>query len=199
MKNPQVDEYIKKAPEFAKPILVHVRALIHKASPDIEETIKWGVPHFEYKGVICSIAAFKEHCAFGYWKEPLIPEMHEHIKNKASAWGSIGRVTSVKDLPSDELIIRWTKAAIELNEKGIKLDRGPKGPATEKNIPADLSKALKANEKAEGYWKEFSTSKKNEYIDWLEEAKTEETRNKRLETAIEWISEGKERMWKYHK
>src|SRR4051794_12660858 len=102
--NRSVDEYIKKAPDFAKPVLIHVREVIHKAYPKVEETIKWGHPHFEYKGVICSIAAFKEHCALGYWKEPLIPEMHAHIKNKESAWGSIGRVTSVKDLPSDELL-----------------------------------------------------------------------------------------------
>jgi len=196
-RNPKFDEYISSSADFAKPILTHLRKLIHSASPDIEETIKWGMPHFEYKGVICSMAAFKEHCAFGFWKEGLIPGMKQYIK-KAEAMGSWGRIQSLEGLPPDEDIIKFIRTAIELNEKGIKVEK-EKRTKPELKAPDYFLKALKANKKALKTYENFSPGNKREYIEWILEAKTEKTREERLKTAVDWISKGKVRLWKYIK
>jgi uncharacterized protein YdeI (YjbR/CyaY-like superfamily) len=195
--NPVTDAYIENAQDFAKPILRHLREIIHEACPDVVETIKWGMPHFEYKGVICSMAAFKEHVAFGFWKEDLIPGMKQYIKEK-EAMGSWGRITSLKGLPPDRDIKKFIKVAMELNEKGVKVEKKV-SKAKPLSMPDYFANALSNNKKAHEVFEQFSQSNKNEYITWLTDAKTDETREKRLQTAIEWISEGKPRMWKYMK
>lgn len=193
-----IDEYIEKSQPFARPILTHLRKLIHQAHPGITETLKWGMPHFEYKGVICSMAAFKEHVAFGFWKEKLIPGMMQYIKKK-EAMGSWGRISSLQGLPPDKDITRFVKIAVELNEKGIKIKHEGNKKAAVLKVPEYLNKALHANKKALTTFESFSQSNKNEYIEWLQDAKSDETRERRLETAIEWMNEGKTRLWKYQK
>lgn len=198
MKNHRVDTYIENSAEFARPILIHLRKVLHEANPNIIETIKWGMPHFEYKGVICSMAAFKAHCAFGFWKQALIPGMTEYIKEK-EAMGSWGKIETLSDLPPDEDIVRFVHAAIELNEKGIKVPKEKNKTARNLEIPNYFLKALRANKQAQEVFENFSTTNKNEYVEWLLDAKTDETRERRLETAMEWIAQGKPRMWKYMK
>ena len=193
--DPRVDTYIEKSAEFAKPVLTHLRKLIHKACPDVIETIKWSMPGFEYKGFLCNFAAFKQHCAFGFWKQSLM-ESDEFPKNK-SAMGSFGRLTSVKDLPSDKVMIALIKQAAKLNEDGVKVQRKAPAPKKELVVPPDLTKALSKNKTAKAAFEKFSHSHKKEYIQWIEEAKTDTTRNKRLATTVEWLSEGKSRNWKY--
>ncbi len=197
--DPRVDAYITKAELFAQPILQHIRKLVHKAYPEIEETIKWSFPHFEHKGTVCSMASFKQHCAFGFWKASIMkdPESILEIKDR-EAMGHFNRITSVKDLPSDKILIAYIKEAVRLNEENIKLPSKPKAPAKkEMPMPLELAAALKKNKKATATFEQFSASHKNEYIEWITEAKTEETRNKRTATAIEWLTEGKPRHWKY--
>ena len=191
----RIDAYIEKSAEFAQPILIHLRKLIHKACPQVTETVKWSMPSFEYKGILCGFAAFKEHCTFGFWKQSLM-ETDAFPKNK-TAMGSFGRLTSVKDLPSDKVMIGLIHQAVELNEKGVKV---PKKPATTKKdlvIPNELTKVLSKNKKAKAVFDNFSYSQKKEYVEWITDAKTAPTRNKRLETTVEWLSEGKRRNWKY--
>jgi len=195
--NPEVDAYIKKAQPFAQPILAHVRSLMHKGCPELTETIKWGMPHFEYKGVISSMAAFKEHCVFGFWKQDLIPGMKQYIKEK-EAMGSWGRITTLKGIPPDKDIIEFVRVAAELNEKGIKSPKRAAKPVVV-NMPDDFLKAIRANKKASGVYDNFSPSNKRDYADWISGAKNDETRKNRMKTAIEWMSEGKPRMWKYMK
>ncbi len=194
--DPRVDAYIEKSAEFAKPILTHLRKLVHKACPDITETMKWSFPHFVHKGTVCSMAAFKQHCAFGFWKQTLL-ESDAFPKNK-TAMGSFGRITSVKDLPTDKVMIGLIQQAVELNEKGIKV---PKKPVEKKEliVPKDLTAALSKNKTAKAAFEKFAYSHKKEYVAWIEEAKTDPTRNKRLATTVEWLSEGKSRNWKYEK
>lgn len=193
--NPEVDNYIKNAQPFAQPILRHIRKLMHKGCPNLTETMKWDMPHFEYHGVIGSMAAFKAHAVFGFWKQDLIPGMKKYIKEK-EAMGSWGRITSLKGIPPDDDIIKFVQMAASLNEQGIKLQkRIPK--AVKYEMPADFLNAIKANKKAWETYEAFSLSNKKEYVVWVTEAKTEETRVRRLETAVEWMSEGKPRMWKY--
>lgn len=194
--DPRVDAYIEKSAEFAKPILNHIRKLVHKACPDIQETIKWSFPHFDYKGTVCSMASFKQHCAFGFWKQSLLEQ--SAFPTEKTAMGSFGRITSLKDLPSDKIMISLIHQAVELNEKGVKVAKKPV-ERTELVVPKDLTSALSKNKTAKSTFDKFSYSHKKEYVMWIEEAKTEATRNKRLATAVEWLSEGKNKNWKYEK
>ena len=120
-KDKRVDAYISKSAEFAKPILIHLRDLVHAACPDIQETIKWGFPHFDYKGMLCSMASFKQHCAFGFWKTALMKDAKEMIGKNEYAMGHLGKIMSLKDLPPDKKIIAWIKEAVKLNDDDVKL------------------------------------------------------------------------------
>lgn len=196
----QIDHYILKAQPFAQPILNHLRALIHHACPEVEERLKWSCPHFDYKGgPMANMAAFKQHCAFGFWKAALMKDkvLLENAKEE-KAMGHLGRITSLKDLPSDKKIIAWIKEAMKLNDEGMKV---PKKiiPKAEIKAPDYFIAALKKNKKAQQAYEAFSASCKREYLEWITEAKTEATKEKRMTQAIEWISEGKKRNWKYEK
>lgn len=196
---PRIDDYIQKSAEFAKPILQHIRTLVHKACPGVEESIKWSMPFFDYKGAaLCNMASFKEHCAFGFWKAVLMKDA-EGIFNKEgkNAMGQFDRITSLKDLPSDKIMIAYIKEAAELNEKGIKLP--PKGKAAVKELPVPeaLINALKKSRKAQLVFEKFPPSHKKEYIQWITGAKTDATRDKRIASAVEWMTAGKSRNWKY--
>ena len=200
-KDARIDLYISKSAEFAKPILIHIRELIHTACPDVEETIKWSFASFDYKGPMCSMAAFKQHCAFGFWKASLMKDKSLVANAESeSAMGHYGKITSLKDLPPDKKIIAHIKEAMMLNEKGIKLP--PRKATTTKKeivVPEYFLNQLKKNKKAFITFESFSPSHKREYVEWITEAKTDETKNRRIETAIEWMSEGKSRNWKYVK
>jgi len=199
--NVQVDHYIAKSAEFARPVMEHLRELIHKAIPDIEEHIKWGMPAFYFHGPLCSFAAFKQHAVFGFWKTKLMDDpggyLGERSNQGGEAMGNLGRITNLKDLPPDKVILDFLKQAKRLNEEGIKVPAAPKkkGPVAE--MPDDLLAALKKNKKAMTTYDNFSATNKKEYVEWITEAKTETTRKKRIETAVEWMAEGKIRNWKY--
>ncbi len=195
--NPVVDEYIAKAQPFAQPILRHIRELMHVGCPELTETIKWGMPHFEYHGVIGSMAGFKEHVAFGFWKQDLIPGMKQYIKEK-EAMGSWGRITSLDGIPPDKDIIGFVQVAAKLNEDGVKSKKHAPKPVVV-DMPDDFMAAIKANKKAFAVYEAFSPSNKRDYADWINSAKSDETRESRMQTALEWMSEGKPRMWKYMK
>ena len=192
----RVDAYIAKSADFARPILAHLREVVHAACPDAEETMKWSFPHFQYKGLLCSMAAFKEHCAFGFWKGSLIVGKGDGEAEKAM--GQFGRIARLSDLPSRKVLTGYVKEAMKLNDEGVKVPSRskPKTPG-EVVVPDDLAAALKKNRKAGAAFDGFSPSHKREYIQWITEAKTEATRTRRLETAVEWMAEGKPRNWKY--
>ncbi len=200
-KDPRIDAYINKSHDFAKPILKHLRSLVHAACPDAEETMKWSFPHFDYKGeMMCSMAAFKEHCAFGFWKAALMkdPVLTDNAKTE-SAMGHVGRITSLKDLPPDKKLTAYIKEAMALNDKGIKAVKQKPVAKKELVVPAYFTNAVKKNKKAWATFEAFSYSNKKEYVEWITEAKTEETRQKRLDQAVVWMAEGKVRNWKYVK
>jgi len=202
-KDPSIDAYIHKSEDFAKPVLEHFRALVHKACPNVQETIKWGFPHFDYLDMpMTSMASFKKHCAVGFWKAALMKDSEKLIRmaKTEEAMGHLGRITSLKDLPKDTVILKYIKDAMKLNEQGIKLS-SKTDPATKKEleVPVDFMKALKKNKKALKAFEGFSNTNKKEYLLWVTGAKTEATRLSRLDTAVEWMSEGKIRHWKYAK
>jgi len=195
-KNPSVDAYIAKSADFAKPILNHIRAIVHEACPEVEEEMKWSSPHFTYKGMFCAMVAFKEHCAFGFWKGSLILDKDGNKADDAA--GQMGRITKISDLPPKKTLTGYLKLAMKLNDDGVKSPkRAQKKEHAALVIPEDLAKALKANKPAAATFEKFSPSNKREYVAWLTEAKAEATRARRLETAIEWMAEGKPRNWKY--
>jgi uncharacterized protein YdeI (YjbR/CyaY-like superfamily) len=199
-KNKKVDEYILRSNDFAKPILNHLRKLIHMACPQVVETIKWGHPHFEYKGLLCNMAAFNRHCAFGFWKATLMKDAELLKENNADAMGHSGKIKSVSDLPKDKIIVARVKEAALLNEQGVSL---PARKHSDKKIdiavPLLLKKEFAKNKKAADIFNNLSQSHKREYIEWIDEAKTENTRLKRIHTTIEWLTEGKSRNWQYLK
>lgn len=197
-KDPRIDAYIANSADFAKPILDHIRKLVHDTCPDVEETLKWRSPHFMYKGMLCGMASFKNHCAFGFWKGAMI--LGKDGQKTEEAMGQFGKITDVSDLPKDEILVHYIREAIKLNDAGVKLPAKSKSKERrELNIPDYFTAALRKNKKAWTTFESFSPSNKKEYVEWMTEAKSEETRKKRLETAIDWISQGKVRNWKYIK
>jgi uncharacterized protein YdeI (YjbR/CyaY-like superfamily) len=208
-KDPRIDAYIAKSADFAKPILKRLRALVHKGCPDVVEMVKWGMPSFEYppKSILCGFAAFKQHAVFGFWKSAILfgdgKEARE-VREKLN-WGAPGRdpvparLTSIGDLPSDAVMIRLVKQAAALNEQGVKLPAKPKTKKPPPRAPADLAAALRKAKGAAAKFKAFSPSHQREYIEWITEAKADETRSRRIAQAVEWIAEGKSRNWKYER
>lgn len=201
MKDERIDVYIEKSAEFAKPILNYLRAVIHKAIPDVQETMKWSFPHFMYKkSILCSMASFKQHCSFGFWLGSLMEDTHGVLKSREEGgMGHFGKITGMTDLPSEEVIISYIYQAVQLIESGAKLEKKPAATSKEIEVPEILKDALTKNDKAAASFEKFSPSHRKEYIMWITEAKTEATREKRLATTIEWLSEGKSRNWKYEK
>jgi uncharacterized protein YdeI (YjbR/CyaY-like superfamily) len=201
-KDKRIDAYIAKSQSFAQPVIKKMRELVHKACPEVTETIKWGMPSFEYKGPMFGMAAFKAHCVGGFWKSKLLKDpnnlLGERKNQGGEAMGNLGCMTSVKDLPPDKAMIGFIKQHMKLNDEGIKVERKPK-PKKELVIPKELIAAINKNKKAKETFEDFSPSHKREYAEWISDAKTDETRNKRLADAVQWLSEGKPRMWKYIK
>jgi len=195
-RDPRIDAYIAKSAEFARPILTHLREVVHSACPEVEETMKWSHPNFLYHGMMCGMAAFKAHCTFGFWKGELIVGGDAPAE---SAMGQFGRITRLSELPSKKVLTSYIKKAMKLNEEGVKapwLEKRAK-PKPAAKVPDDLTAALAKNRKARAIFDAFPPSQRREYIDWITEAKREETRGKRLAQTIEWLAEGKRRNWKY--
>jgi uncharacterized protein YdeI (YjbR/CyaY-like superfamily) len=194
--DPRIDAYIAKSAVFAQPILNHLRDLVHQGCPEVEEMLKWSMPSFVYKGLLCGMAAFKQHVTFGFWK-------HELVVGRAAekeGMGQFGRLSSLKDLPADKVLLGYIRKAVALNEAGIKAPahtRAKPGEKREIAVPDYLVAALKKNNAARANFEKFSYSHKKEYVEWLAGAKREETRQKRLQTALAWIAEGKSQNWKY--
>jgi len=201
--DPRIDAYIAKSQPFAQPILNHIRQLVHKSFPEIEENIKWGFPHFDYNGmIVCSMASFKQHCAFGFYKEKLMNDP-DHLFNTGATegMGSLGKIKSKAELPSDKILEKYILEAVRLNKEGVRLSPAKPRLPSDKPIltPEDFGILLDKNRAAKKAFSSFSYSAKKEYLTWFEEAKTDSTRQKRMNTAIEWIAEGKQRNWKYMK
>lgn len=196
--DPRIDAYIAKSPEFARPILTYLREVVHQGCPAVVETIKWGTPTFDHMGIMVGMAAFKQHCVFGFWKAPLLMLDGKPLsKEMESGAGQFGKLTRIEDLPARGKLLKLVKDAAKLNESGISIQRKPKAAPKPVHVAADLTKALQKRAKARAVFEALSPSHRREYVEWIVEAKTEETRQRRLNTALEWLSEGKPRNWKY--
>lgn len=204
--DPRIDAYISAQADFARPILEHLRELVHEACPNVEETIKWGTPTFVHAGgILCSMAAFKRHASFGFWKHSLVMEDDQSRKGvpgeavPRDGMGSYGKLETIDDLPPSTRVLAQIRRAVQLNEAGIKASGARKSrlPMPGHEVPADLAAALSLSAPAKATFDALSPGQKREYIDWITHAKREETRGKRLAQAIEWMAEGKRRNWKY--
>jgi uncharacterized protein YdeI (YjbR/CyaY-like superfamily) len=194
--DPRIDAYIAGAAAYAQPILQHLRALVRRACPEATETIKWGMPFFDHHGLLCNMAAFKAHCAFGFHHQGMDAVLGKAGDQSAEAMGSLGRITSLADLPPDAVLRRYIKQAAQLNASGA-----PRRPVAKTRpapkVPAELTAALKTNAAAATNFAQLAPSHRREYIEWITEAKRPETRAKRVATTLEWVVEGKARSWKY--
>lgn len=193
-----MDRYIADAMPFAQPILIHFRNMIHQNAPGVEEKIKWGAPHFDYKGPLANMAAFKAHCAAGFWKGSLLTSFTDVLETtERNAMGNLGRLTSMDDLPDDTILGAIIMEACRLNDEKIKRPGKPKVAATMPDMPPTFHTALNAVPIAREYWDAFTPAAQKDYLEWIIEAKTDATRDKRVATTVEWVSEGKKRHWKY--
>ena len=203
-RDPRIDAYIERAAPFAQPILTHVRALVHEACPEVEETIKWSMPTFVHAGgILCGMAAFKQHASFGFWKHALVvgeggqADGAPGDDRPRDGMGSYGKLASLKELPLKKTLLAHIRKAMQLNEDGVKAPARKSAPKPPPEAPADLVTALKKNKAAQAAYDAFPPGCKREYVEWIVEAKREETRAKRLAQAVEWMAEGKRRNWKY--
>ena len=193
--DPRIDAYIVRQAEFARPILEHLRAAVHAACPEAEETLKWSMPHFLYKGqMLAGMAAFKAHATFGFWRAK---EVLGETGAERDAMGQFGRLASVADLPPDDVLQALIRKAMALTDAGSRPARPKAAPKPELETPPELDAALSANPAARATFDGFPPSCRREYIEWVVEAKRPETRAKRLAEAVEWMAEGKRRNWKY--
>ena len=200
--NPRVDAYIENAEAFAKPILTHLRALLHATCPDVVEEIKWGIPHFDYRGeMMCIFATHKQHCSFTFWKDALMDDARLRANGDLpAAKRFMGKLTRLADLPPDDQLTGWIREAMSLNERGIKLPpRKSDGPKPPVGIPEAFAQELSANPEIKAIFDGKSASFQKEYNVWIGDAKTDATRDKRIEESLAWIAEGKGRFWKYAK
>jgi uncharacterized protein YdeI (YjbR/CyaY-like superfamily) len=195
----KVDDYIGRAKPFAKPILRHLRTLVHRGCPGVGETIKWGFPHFEYSGILCSMAAFTKHCAFGFWKASVMPDPAKILtKHNKTAMGHLGKIQSLKDLPSDRVLLKYLREAARLNAERVPNTRARRrAPTPRPTTPPMLAAALRTNARARKTYEALSNSHRREYIEWIQEAKREDTRQQRLRQAVAWMANGKARNWMY--
>lgn len=200
--DPRIDAYILQSADFARPILEHMRHLVHKACPQAAETIKWSMPYFTCEGqLLCCFAAFKAHCSFIFWKGAHMDDPDNIFRARGeNGMGQLGKITSLKDLPSDKIFIKYLKAAAKLSTAGTPPAAKKTAPGSkEPEVPDWLLSAIKKNKKAWATFEAFSYSNKKEYVEWITSAKTETTRNSRLADALAWMAEGKIRNWKYVK
>jgi hypothetical protein len=200
-KSPEVDAYIAAAAPFARPVLKRLRSLFHKGCPDVVEVMKWGTPHFEHQGILAMMAAFKEHLRFGFWRGKELARNHRWLQTMGATEMAMLKLHSLDDLPSDAELLGLIRAAVALNEAGPRKKTSKKTAAKRPppNIPADLQAALNRNAKARKTFEAFSPSHQREYVEWITAAKQQATRERRLATALEWLTEGKSRNWKYEK
>jgi uncharacterized protein YdeI (YjbR/CyaY-like superfamily) len=196
-RDPRIDAYIERSADFARPILEHLRTTVHEACPQVEETMKWSMPHFMYEGMLCGMASFKAHCTFGFWKGALV--LGEDGGATKDAMGQFGRIERVADLPQKKTLVALVRRAMQLNEQGVKSPTRARKPKPPAEVPDDLSAALARNRKARATFEGFSASQRREYVEWIADAKREETRARRLATTLEWLAEGKPMNWKYQK
>jgi uncharacterized protein YdeI (YjbR/CyaY-like superfamily) len=195
--DPRIDAYIAKSASFARPILEHLRALVHEVCPEVEESLKWSMPFFSYKDApMCMMAAFKQHCSFGFWLSKEVTGGSDE-----DGMGQFGKLATLKDLPSDRQLAAYLKKAMALNEAGVKKARPKAAAKPAPTLPDDLAALLaqKKHAAARKAWESFPPGAQREYVDWIAEAKTDVTRQKRLATTLEWLAEGKRRNWKYEK
>ena len=194
-----VDAYIAEREPFARPILEYVRALVHEACPEVRESIKWSFAAFEYRGLLCSMAAFQRHASFGFWKHALLRERVPGLSEPAEkAMGSFGRLASIRDLPPRRTLLKLVREAMKLNEEGVArpVRTAVRKPAAVRP-PAWFLARLRANRRALATWKAFAPSHRRDYLEWVTEAKTEATRERRLATTLEGLAAGKRRNWRY--
>jgi hypothetical protein len=200
---PEVDAYVAEAPDFARPILRKLRTLFHRGCPRLTETIKWGAPFFEHEGLVGSMAAFKRHVALGFWRGAELADPAGLLAGVGNTQMSMIKVGSLADLPQDDVLVAYVAEAAALNEQRSATPRARHGRATAPRpppaVPADLAAALGENRRAAATFEAFAPSGRREYVEWIEEAKRRDTRERRIAQAVAWMSEGKSRTWKYRK
>ena len=194
----KINLYIAERPEWQRKVLVRLRQLIHSASDEVEENWRWNAPHFDHDGIMLGMVAFKHHVAVWFHKGALVqgPKGLFGEKEKGSDKGMLGYKLSESDQIDEKAFLDLVKQAIKVNQSGAKLaDSKPTRKALV--VPPDLEGCLKKNEEAWRHWERFNYTHKKEYVEWITDAKKEETRKRRIAQALEMIREGTSKEEKY--
>ena len=190
----RIDAYIERSQPFAKPVLQHVRERVHAAVPEAEETMKWSSPAYTLGGkILLMTAAFKQHAALNFWRGQ---ELRGEQAN-ADAMGQFGKITSLADLPPDGELDRLIREAAELTQSAPAPRKTKHAPKLPPEMHPEFAAALAKSPKAKAALDGFPPSAQRDYLEWISEAKQDSTRAKRIATAVEWLSEGKRRHWRY--
>ena len=193
-RDPRIDSYIAKAQPFARPILEKVRERVHAAAPEAEETIKWGAPGFTLGGkILLMMAGFKAHAALNFWRGQEL----RGSEARRDAMGQFGKLKTIADLPPDAELDALIRQAAELAKTAPAPRKAKHGPKPPPPMHSEFASALAKAPTAKATFEAFPPSCRREYLEWIAEAKRDETRSKRISTAVEWLSEGKKRNWKY--
>jgi uncharacterized protein YdeI (YjbR/CyaY-like superfamily) len=194
-RDPRIDAYIEAAAEFARPVLRELRARVHAACPDVVETIKWRAPTFEFEGMLAGMAAFQKHCLFGFWKDTLLREQD----GLGECLDLLGKLKAVGELPGKAAFAKAVRSAMALNATGAKVPRAKPGRKPPLAAHPEFARALAASPKAKRCFAAFPPGAQREYHEWVNGAKQDDTRARRIEQAVQWIAEGKRRNWKYER
>lgn len=191
----RIDAYLDRAQPFAQAILTRVRERVHAVLPEIEETVKWSAPAYTLGGKIILItAAFKSHAAINFWRG-------QEIRDGANedGMGQFGKLKSIGDLPPDGELDALIRKAAELAHSAPTPRKTKHQPKPAPEMHPDFAAALDRSAKAKAALESFPPSARRDYLEWVADAKQDDTRAKRIATAVEWLSEGKRRNWKYEK
>jgi len=197
-KNPAIEAYIEKFPQWEKELTKLVR-IIRKSK--LEETIKWGMPNFCLDGkMVIGIGAFKNHFGIWYFQGALLKDKSKVLKNAQPGKTQAMRqwkLESMEDLDV-KLIHAYNQEAIENQKAGkrvIPTKRKPKKVA----MPIELKEHLKQHPSDKKAFEKLTPGRQNEVKEYIGEAKRASTRINRLAKSIDLLLEGKTPMDMYRK
>ena len=162
--------------------------------PEAEETIKWSMPAYTVGGKIVLItAAFKAHMALNFWRGQELESSHASV----GTMGQFGRIKDIDELPADPELDQLIREAADLSKNAPAPRKSKSAPKPPSDLHPDFAAALAKAPQAKAVLDGFPPSAQRDYLEWIADAKQDGTRQKRIATAIEWLSEGKRRNWKY--
>jgi hypothetical protein len=189
----QINQYMAELPEWQRRMLVRLRQLIHEAAPEVEEAWRWDKPHFDNAGIMVGLCAFKEHVAVWFHKGALLKDTKKLFEATARTEEKGMRAYKLHegDKINEAAFLDLVKQAVAVNDKGTKL-REAKPTKKALVVPEDLEQVLRKDPTAWANWEAFPVGHRRAYVEWVTDARQEETRKRRIAQSLEKIREGEQ-------